>query len=76
MVSSRATVRIVHRVPEASDASRLATHDGAARVGGTCELGGTVVVEVDGAICDAAALLVLDAQRYIEAVHDRDWSPY
>ena len=72
MVSSRATVRIVHRVPEASDASRLASDDRAARVGRTCEFRGAILVEVDGAVGDAAALVVLDAQRNIEAVDDRD----
>ena len=75
MVSSRAAVRVVYWVPKTSDASGLATHDRAARVSGSCELRGTVLIEVDGTVSDAAALVVLDAQRNIEAVDDRDWSP-
>ena len=76
MVSSRAAVRVVYWVSETSDAGGLASDDCTGRVSGSCELRGTVLIEVDGAVGDAAALVVLDAQRNIEAVDDRDWSPY
>ena len=75
VVGARAAVGVVGRVAEAGDASRLAADDGAARVGGARKLSGAVGVEVDGAVCDGTALVVVNADGDVEAIDERDCEP-
>ena len=69
---TRAAVGVVGRVTEAGDASGLAADDSTAGIGGACELRGAVRVEVDRAVGDAATLVIVDAQRDVEAVDKRN----
>ena len=72
VVRARAAVRAVGGVAEAGDARGLAADDLAGRVLRARERRRAVRVEVDGAVRDVAALVVLDAHGDVEPVDERD----
>ena len=72
VVRARAAVRVVRGVAEAGDTCGLAARDLAGLVLGAAERCWALGVQVDGAVRDVAALVVVHAHGDVEAIHERD----